>query len=148
MKTFRPWVVLVGVVLTAGCGSQTVPVKGTVTVNGKPLANASVQFLNQDGGKDARGFTNADGEFELTTFQPKDGAMPGQYKITVTYSEPVKVEPSPYAEDVQKAMQQAGASAKPGLTIPPKYSQPDQTILKHRVPDDGDAKLELSVPAP
>jgi hypothetical protein len=45
-------------------------------------------------------------------------------------------------------MQKAGASKKASLTIPEKYSQSDQTILRHRVPDDGDAKLELKIPPP
>jgi hypothetical protein len=130
----------------AGCGAaKTVPVKGVVTFNDKPLANASVIFVTQEkGGRDATGTTDANGAFQLSTFVPKDGALPGLYKVTVHYSEAVAPPPNlRTAEDVQKALVKAGASKKPAVIIPPIYSQPDRTVLKHRVPEDGDAKLEL-----
>jgi hypothetical protein len=131
----------------AGCGgAKTVPVKGVITFDRKPLPNASVIFNAQDkGGRDASGTTDATGAFQVSTFQPKDGALPGLYKVTVHYSERVAVPPNLHsAEDVQKAMVQAAAAKKPSVVIPPIYSQLDQTILKHRVPEDGDATLELT----
>ena len=134
---------LAGVCLTlvvVGCGgSKPVAVKGIVTLDDKPLARASVLFIAQDpGGRDATGFTDADGAFQLTTFRPKDGAMPGSYKITVHYSEAVAVPAGSSPADVQKATGNAAS-----VVIPARYSQPDQTILKHKVPEDGEVKLEL-----
>jgi hypothetical protein len=131
--------------LLLGCGQKTVPVKGVVTYNGKPLANAFVQFIPEDGGgRDASGTTDANGAFQLSTFRPNDGALPGSYKVTVQYSEPVEVPADlKTAEDVQAAMVRAGASKKPSIVLPPTYTQPDKTILKCRVPDDGDVKLDL-----
>jgi hypothetical protein len=134
----------------AGCGSRTVPVKGVVTFDSRPLANASVIFIPMEpGGRDASGSTDANGAFQLSTFRPGDGALPGLYKVTVHYSEPVAVPAGlKTAEEVQKAMVKASASHKPSFVIPPTYSRPDQTILRHRVPDDGDAKLVLKSAKP
>jgi hypothetical protein len=130
----------------AGCGSaRTAPVKGVVTFDNKPLPNAFVTFVAQDkGGHDAHGMTDASGAFQLSTFQPRDGALPGLYKVTVHYSEPAQAPGNVRsAEDVQKALVQAGPSKKPSVVLPPVYSQPDKTPFTHRVPDNGDARLEL-----
>ncbi len=149
MLHVRVWLLLLTtagtVLLTTGCGQQqpvSVPVKGILTVDGKPLANANVQFHAQDpGGQDAYGTTNAEGRFELASGRRHAaGALPGRYKITVTYSAPVEA-----AADLKTAadVQKAGVSRKPGLVLPEIYTQPNQTVLKHTVPDDGDVKLEL-----
>jgi hypothetical protein len=149
MVRIRPWILVFAGTCAAfaggGCGRRPVPVRGVVTFDGKPLAHACVMFIPQEpGGRDARGFTDADGVFQLSTFRPRDGAFPGLYKVTVTFSEPVAVSPKlKTAEDVQKAMVKDGASRKASVVIPPIYSQPDRTILKHRVPEDGEVKLEL-----
>jgi hypothetical protein len=150
MSQRRSWVLaLAGVctpLLAAGCGARTVPVKGVVTFDGKPLAHAFVLFIHQEaGGRDASGTTDAQGAFRLSTFRPNDGALPGSYKVTVHYSDPVAVPPDlRAAEDVQAAMVKAGAGRKASVILPPTYSQPDRTVLKHRVPEDGDVKLELT----
>src|SRR4029079_7125637 len=126
-----------------GCWPRNVPVRGVVTLDDRPLAGALVTFHHQDpDGQDASGITNANGEFELTP-RKQGGALPGSYKVTVTYSEPVEVAPSANAEDVQKAMVKASAGKKARVVLPPIYTQVDQTILQHRIPDDGDARLVL-----
>lgn len=132
-------------VLLAGCGPRPVPVKGVVTYEGQALPHAFVLFIPQEaGGRDAHGVTNAQGVFHLSTFGSNDGALAGLYKVTVQYSEPVAVPPGlTTAEDVQGAMVRAGASKKPSIVLPPIYTQPDRTVLQHRVPEDGDVKLEL-----
>ena len=91
--------------------------------------------------------TDDDGTFALSTFHSADGALPGAYKVTVHYSEPTMVPSTATSPaDVQKAMAKK-ARTTPSLVIPPIYSQPDRTVLTHRVPDDGAVKLELkSVP--
>jgi hypothetical protein len=129
-----------------GCGAKPVPTKGVVTVDGKPLAKATVMFTSQEaGGKDATGFTDANGDFELTTVRMKDGALPGLYKVTVHYSETIDVPPNiKKPAEVQKIQASAGSKA---LVVPKIYTRQDQTPLQHRVPEDGDAKLQLrSVP--
>jgi hypothetical protein len=130
--------------LGVGCsgGAKTVPVEGVVTLDGKPLPNATVLFIPQEpGGRDAHGTTDADGAFSLSTDRSADGAFPGAYKVTVHYSEPVAVSSASTPVDVQKVMGQK--SRKSLSLLPPIYSQADKTVLKHRVPEDGAVKLEL-----
>jgi hypothetical protein len=119
-------------------------VAGVVTFDGNPLADASVQFISQEpGGHDATGYTDSSGAFRLTTHRQNDGALPGLYKVTVRHSKAVETPQGAGPADVQKAAPPSAGSPKAPLVIPPIYSRPDMTILKHRVPDDGDAKLEL-----
>jgi hypothetical protein len=129
-------------ILVAGCARAPVPVQGTLTVDGKPLANANVMFVPDDPeGKTATGTTDASGAFRLTTFKLNDGAMRGSYKVTVTHSERIEIPANITDPDEQKEFM-ASQPRKPPV-IPEAYAQPDQTPLKHRVPEDGDAKLDV-----
>src|SRR5262245_4436516 len=76
-----------------GCGgSGTVKVRGTVTLDGKPLSGAMVTFVPaEEKGRAASGATQADGSFRLTTFKPDDGALPGDYKVMVRFDQGVQV---------------------------------------------------------
>jgi len=77
-----------GAVLILGCGDSTglekrYPVSGTVTYKGKPVEKGRINFIpTADGGRAAGGDIE-DGEYELTTAEPGDGAIPGSYKVTV-----------------------------------------------------------------
>jgi hypothetical protein len=76
-------------VLTAGCGSQFVPVSGRVTLDGKPLANAMVVFepLSDDPnpGPGSTGKTDKDGRYTLTLMTGKgSGAVVGLHKVSIT----------------------------------------------------------------
>lgn len=79
------------VLLTAGCdgSGSVVPVTGTVTLDGKPLADVEVVFhpdpAKGAGGDSASGFTDAQGRFTLRTERTgKDGAALGFYRVVVT----------------------------------------------------------------
>jgi hypothetical protein len=133
--------------LLAGCGPKLVPVKGTIRIDGKPAPHAFVLFTPEDPeGKPAHGSADADGVFHLMTFRAKDGAIPGEYKMTVAYSEaaPVAAKGRSPAE-VQQAQQEAPL---PTRVLPSTYTQIDRTVLKHRIPDDGDVKLDLETVEP
>jgi hypothetical protein len=142
------WCAVVWPALLTGCGGpKTVPVNGIVTLDGRPLARATVIFIAQDAaGRDANGFTDAEGRFALMTNAPKDGAMPGSYKIVVHYSE--ATEPgAQYSnpEDARKAG--AKAAAEKGRTkprLPSKYTDAEQTVLQQQVPVDGPVLIELT----
>ena len=59
---------------------------GVVTENGKPLENATVVFHATNASADApkpSGKTNAQGEFQLTTYDTNDGAPAGDFAVTV-----------------------------------------------------------------
>jgi len=77
-------------VALVGCGSEEdriklVPVKGTVTQNGEPLAGATITFVpdasNADStpGVDA---TGPEGNY-MAKFKSRTGLAPGKYRVTV-----------------------------------------------------------------
>ena len=78
-------------IFLSGCGKPgigAIPVSGSVTVNGKPMEGVLVQFMPESpGGRAASGTTNAEGVFNLTTEEYRDGAIPGMYKVAVTKRE-------------------------------------------------------------
>jgi hypothetical protein len=140
--------VFVLAVPAAGCGStKLVPVRGAVKLDGRPLANATVLFISQEAeGRDARATTDAEGVFRLSTFDPNDGAYPGKYKVVIQSA--AEADGLGSAATPLEAQQPPGtgrARTKPGpAAVPQRYTRPDQTPLEHRVPEDGDLKLELN----
>lgn len=142
----RPEWLCVLLLAVLGCGGgELVPVKGVVTVDGKPLAGATVQLIpDSPAGKQALGTTDAQGRFQLSTNQPRDGALRGTYKVTVQLPPQVEASAPAATQDEAQSASPAGRSLKrPAIVLPAKYSQPDQTVLRHKVPEDGDLKLEL-----
>jgi hypothetical protein len=85
--TFMPILALV-----AGCdsGSQFAHVSGRVTLNGKPLVNATVSFqpVAPDGSRNAAvgstGKTNEKGEYTLGGGKGEDGAWVGKHRVMIT----------------------------------------------------------------
>src|SRR5437667_5422297 len=75
---------LVLFVSLAGRGGQrTSPVEGVVLLDGKPLAGASIQFVPQGTGRDATGESDKNGQFAMSTFKARDGALQGTYKVVI-----------------------------------------------------------------
>lgn len=73
-----------------GCGppkAELIPARGVVTIDGKPAANISLQFLPDvpEGAKGSfptsYGISAEDGSFELKTADNLDGAVPGPHKL-------------------------------------------------------------------
>lgn len=81
--------------LMAGCSGETgprcFPVSGTIQLDKQPLTDAMIVFhpLDSDAPDVQKplAYSNKDGDFELTTNQPNDGAPPGEYAITVELRE-------------------------------------------------------------
>jgi len=88
------WLGLFVLAIIAGCGQGagegTSPVSGTVTQKGSPVEGAIVSFVPaSEGGENAVGVTDAAGKYILTTRKKDDGALPGQYKVSITkYDKP------------------------------------------------------------
>ncbi|WP_435010923.1 carboxypeptidase-like regulatory domain-containing protein [Tundrisphaera lichenicola] len=79
---------LLGVI---GCGGDPydsvalVPVKGTVTLNGKPMSNAQVSFIPVDTnavGTPGGDTTGPEGNY-MARFRNRAGLAPGKYKVTI-----------------------------------------------------------------
>src|SRR4051794_40201301 len=109
-------------VAAAGCGRDgLVSVQGTVKLNGQLLANATVQFIAPDrSGKDAMGSTDATGVFHLS-------ARPGRYKVVV--QPPAAADGGARAATQEEAQRPGRAKPRRPSTIPPRWSQSDQTTL-------------------
>jgi hypothetical protein len=138
---------LLWAVALAGCGGggATSPVTGVVTLDGKPLAGASIQFVPQGSGRDATGETDKDGAFVMSTFKPRDGVVPGTYKVVI--SPPTgTADPTPHgsAEDAMAAASKPQTKKQStGPAFPQKYSRPDQTPLTQEVPVKGKLTFDL-----
>ncbi len=79
-----------------GCGDDKIaryPVTGTVLVDGRPAEGATVIFYPVGGSEEFQkerpfGVTDANGKFDLRTFQPGDGAPAGEYKVMARWLAP------------------------------------------------------------
>ncbi len=75
---------------SAGCGGSNLgQVAGTITLDGKPLANASVSFtpLNTTGGESpgSSGVTDSNGKYSLSLVIAQDsGAVVGKHKVVIS----------------------------------------------------------------
>lgn len=110
--------------LLAGCGGggpTLAPVTGTVTYQGKPIADAEVTFYPK-AGRVAIGKTNAEGRFELMTASPGDGAGVGEYTVVISKAEMVS---DPNAPDSPYKI--------PKPLLPPRYAAPTTSGLTAQV---------------
>jgi len=74
-------------VAVGGCaedGPKLANVTGTVTMNGKPLAGALVEFTPQFPGSPSYGACDESGKYELVYSQTRKGAMIGAHTVRVS----------------------------------------------------------------
>ena len=77
-----PVMLLVCVGCSSG-GPEIAQVSGRVTMDGKPLANASVVFIPENG-RPAGARTDADGRYVLNFTEGRRGAIPGKNSVRIT----------------------------------------------------------------
>jgi hypothetical protein len=142
-------VAIVGLCLVAiaGCGSDgftpPVPVKGKVTLGGKPVEGALVTFHNKTGGRSASGKTEKDGTFKLTCINTDDGAPPGDFNVSIKKVEAkgggdagVDISSGNFGADYGAQMAAAASGTTSKLlkdAIPAKYGDPTQSGLTRSV---------------
>lgn len=108
-------------ILTMGCGgssrAKTVGVTGVLLLDGAPVPDARIRFVpsNPDG-RTAIGDTDAAGKFKLSTFEPGDGIIPGEYDADVTS----KVPAGNAVDTSDMAAKIASVEPKDG-SVPEKY---------------------------
>ena len=129
MERDRSWIlcwtamVALALPLATGCGGggpDLSSVEGTVTLDGQPLANATVNFEPVEGGT-ARssydGQTDASGHYVLHATASQKGAELGDYTVHITLPKLASDDPN----------------AKTSIKLPPKYNT--QTELRATVKD-------------
>src|SRR5262249_34317050 len=80
------WIVMLMALGAGGCGPggpEIAYVSGRVTMDGKPLANATVVFIPENG-RPAGARTDADGNYALNFTEGRRGASPGKNAIRIT----------------------------------------------------------------
>lgn len=118
---------------------QTVNVTGKVMYNGSPVVGAQVNFIpaaNTDPA--AYALTKEDGTFVLSTFEDEDGAVPGNYKVTVVKR---SVETIPNPQDPSGPP----VGTKAESFLPEKYGSLSSTDLQFDISNDGAESLEISL---
>ena len=149
---WMPLIVLAPLLMVFGCGQSTavgrgVAVSGTITLDGKPLEGATVNFLNDTFAGFGR--TNADGKYRLV-----QGALPGTNKIVISKLEGGAA--AAVVEDTEAGMDsgqyEAAAmgsggtvASKPKDLVPEDYSDPEKTKLTYEVPADGASGVDFSI---
>lgn len=127
---------LFGLLLLAGCsgesGPRTVKAAGVVTLDGAPVANANVTFIDAAATMTASAMTDEQGRFALRHNAEKDGAVPGTYKVQVS-------------KTVITGNEKGGTEINISNALPAKYYSVATSGLQETVPDSGkdDFKIEL-----
>ena len=127
--------------LLAGCGGAeagTVAVKGTVTVDGKPVSAATVAFIGKGGTRLSSATTDPAGKFNIR-------AAPGKNDVTVSKVLSVA---APVASDEPMLMPSQGEYQKmaqaPKSEVPDKYGDPKKSGLSYDVVEGVEIDIALS----
>ena len=148
---FRKMICLLGVIAatqTIGCGGGAptgpllVKAKGKVNYNGKPLSGATVTFAYEEKGPICNGFTNAEGEFRITT-GGRAGARIGDAKVVIVKASTANRPKDPKPEDMAKMAVEGGYRPEdmPKPEIPDKYSNPGTSGLTAAVVADASKNI-------
>jgi hypothetical protein len=103
----------------AGAG---VPIAGTVSHKGKPIARGSIAFVPEEGRGRAAITTIAEGRFALDA---DGGLAPGRYKVAIAATE--------------------GGDDEVRSLIPERYADPDTSGVEFTVPTRGDKDVAIDL---
>lgn len=103
-------------------GPGMAPVSGKVTYQGKPVPKGSITFASTaPEGRNATGQLDANGSYTLQTENPRDGALLGEYNVTI------------YAHDEPILDYIPRKPIPPKILSPTKYEKPETSGLKATV---------------
>lgn len=132
-------VVAIAAVVAAGCGKsgpKLHPASGTVTLDGKPLADATVTFV-PSAGRPSDGKTDASGKYAIMT-NGQPGVPEGDYKVAVSkftaQGEMPVMAPSP--QDMVKMYEKKKKGEIEKSPVPAKYGRADTSGLSAKVGSD------------
>ncbi|MFL5331380.1 MAG: carboxypeptidase-like regulatory domain-containing protein [Gemmataceae bacterium] len=122
--------------LGSGCGgSNRFGVSGTVTLNGQPLTNATIQFFRVGETAPAGGAVVTDGKYELPAHP---GLPPGSYTVSIS---------SPTGTGGGSLTANPGAGSTPATgykdRVPAKYNT--DTELRAEVTANGPNKFDFNL---
>jgi hypothetical protein len=117
----------------AGCGGpKLVPVEGAITLDGRPLAGATIAMELVGGEKEYRlfaGDTDAAGRYVLKPFEKGgEGAIPGEYRVLIK-----SVKAPPGANEM---------TVLPKDPVPPEYQNGSKTLT---VPEGGIKNADFAI---
>lgn len=124
----------------------TVKAGGTVTLNGQPLAGATVTFSPTSAGRAASAMTDSQGRFTLNTSNTISGVMPGSYAVGIA-KETVQGAMTPEeSQAYYEKNKQPPPAPKVTNEVPEKYKSPTASGLKAEVKagDSNDFKFDLT----
>lgn len=124
---------VIGVVFWLGCGKVaeegTVPISGTVTLDGKPVDKAAVAFIGKEGARLASAQTDAAGKFSLR-------ASMGKNVVTVSKA---SSNPAPAPSDQPQLMPSEGEYQRMREAMktefPAKYGDPKTSGISFDIND-------------
>jgi hypothetical protein len=121
------------------------PVKGNVTVQGKPLAHAVVTFLQVDQkGTTAVGETDEDGDYELSHVG-KPGTAAASYKVAISYL--MGTDGTVYGLAPRSGLSKPYGMITAKELLPPEWSDLGRTTHQAVVPDRG-GTLDFDIKEP
>lgn len=122
---------------SGAAGPQTGRVSGRITLNGKPLAGANVNFDLKEGKSPrvATGVTDSDGRYTLSTFGKDDGAVLGKHVVWITMPQKGEaIDPNNPTAEYGQMMSGVAVGAKPDTGgIPAKYTRKETSDLIREV---------------
>lgn len=132
---------MVGLIGICGCfgGSSSrpklIPVSGSVKVKGVPAPNITVTFFAVGSApRNPTGTTDAEGNFKLTSYDTDDGAVAGDYVVTLAATKATaSKKPEEMTAQDMIDMSKAGKTTHDEGTIPLKYADPKTSELKRSV---------------
>jgi hypothetical protein len=128
---------IIAIPLLIGCSQSGAryPVHGQVVSSKQPVVEAMVvfhpQFETPQGQPKPLGITDSEGKFQLTTLHANDGAVPGDYRITVELRQ-------------ERASGEELVRDGPNL-LPPKYAKPETTPFQYTVTSSSNTVAPLIV---
>ncbi|MAT67900.1 MAG: hypothetical protein CMJ58_00070 [Planctomycetaceae bacterium] len=127
--SFAAWLATI-----AGCAhDESIEVRGTVTLAGKPVANAAVLFVADSGGRPAVGTTDAQGAYRL---QLTSGNSPpaGRYLVAVTAIDAPDAPSGEFESATEEVMAEISRPRRrPRWRTPPRYADPQTSGLDFEV---------------
>ncbi len=131
--------------LGCGRGARTVPVQGTVTLDGVPMAGVAVSFtpIGAEGavGPGSSGVTDEHGRFSLKTVDDRrrTGAVVGKHRVTLF--EPRSGADDPYADPTLTPAQLAAKLEQIRFKLPPEARDGSLTF---EVPPNGTTEANFA----